>query len=92
MILGVEDGVPLRLIDYNLWNTALMRYAYTRKVNQRIFPFITEEIGMHFPFDKPESPQYRLIYNEVLLNPNGEFVVERLQLLGLMRCKHPSVM
>ena len=34
---------------------------------------------------------YRLVYNKHLLDADGHFRAERLQLLGLMRCKHPDI-
>ena len=34
---------------------------------------------------------YRLIYNKHILDNNGHFNSYRLQLLGLMRCKHPDI-
>ena len=54
-------------------------------------PYITNELQMKFPYQEKESPMYRLIYNKHILDNNGHFNSYRLQLLGLMRCKHPDI-
>ena len=54
-------------------------------------PYITNELQMKFPYHQKESPMYRLIYNKHILDNNGHFNSYRLQLLGLMRCKHPDI-
>ena len=51
MIIQVEDGVPFRQIDYEYFLLALKRYGFARKIDQRVMPFITNELRMNFPYD-----------------------------------------
>ena len=54
-------------------------------------PYITNELKMQFPYHQKESPMYQLVYNKHIIDANGHFRSERLQLLGLMRCRHQDV-
>ena len=46
MIIQVEDGVPFRKIDYDFFLLALKRYGFARKIDQRVMPYITNELKM----------------------------------------------
>ena len=51
MIIQVEDGVPFRRISYDYFLLALKRYGFARKIDQRVMPYITNELQMNFPYD-----------------------------------------
>ena len=88
LILKCEAAMKLFKIDYTRFQTALMRYGFTGKVNKRIFQFILAELNISATFDNPESPMHKLMFGEELIDKDGFFRVERLLLLGLMHCKH----
>ena len=76
-------------IEYTRFHTALMRYAYTNKVNKRVFEFILKELNLNKTFEDKDSPAYRSMFSDDLLDIHtGYFNVERLNLLGAMHCKH----
>ena len=51
MIIKVEFETPFRKIDYEYFLLALKRYGFARKIDQRVMPFITNELQIKFPYD-----------------------------------------
>ena len=90
-IVQVEDGIPFHKINYDQFNLTLKKYGLQSRIDQQVMPYITNKLNVNFPYDLRESPQYRLVYNKHIIDENEKFMAERLQLLALMRCKHPNI-
>lgn len=90
-IVQVEDGIPFHKIDYDQFNLTLKKYGLQSRIDQRVMPYITNQLKVNFPYDLRESPQYRLVYNKHIIDENEQFMAERLRLLALMRCKHLNI-
>lgn len=69
-----------------------MRYAYTNKVNKRVLEFILKELNLNETFEDTNSPMHKCLFSDDLIDiKTGYFNVERLNLLGVMHCRHDDI-